>query len=73
MAELSKAQLDEVIARVIGDVTEEVAGHERAFGVADLGTRLADLAKVGGESAWTISYSTSSAFVEKGLPSVQGQ
>lgn len=65
MADVSREQLTEVVARVMRDVTSEVEQRERAFGVAELQTSLADLAKVGGESAWTISYSTSSASLEQ--------
>jgi hypothetical protein len=63
MAEISRDQLNEVVARVMNDVAQEVKGYEKAFRVTDLQTQLAGLAKVGGQAAWTISYSTSSASI----------
>jgi hypothetical protein len=65
MADISREQLTEVVTRVMGDVINEVERSERAFGVAELRTSVADLAKAGGEGAWTISYSTSSTSIEQ--------
>ena len=57
----TKEQLDSVLSRVSAEVAKEVSGGEaRGFQVADLRAQFADLVK-GGDVAWTISYSTSSA------------
>lgn len=60
MAEVSRDQLNEVVSRVMDDVMQEVKSEERAFGVADLRGHLKDLTTVGGNRAWSISYSTAS-------------
>ena len=49
----------------MNDVVQEVKGQERAFGVLDLRAQVTELGKVGGEAAWTISYSTSRTSIEK--------
>jgi hypothetical protein len=64
VTDVSKDQLREVVTRVVGDVMRETSAHEAAFGVADLQSHLGELAKVGGESAWTISYSTSRTSID---------
>lgn len=59
MAEISDEQLN-AIRRALADVSREVQSSEKAFGVADLGKTVADLAKVrGDQSAWKITYDTS--------------
>jgi hypothetical protein len=65
MADVSREQLNNVVARVLAEVGGEVQINEARFGVGDLRASLTDLAKVGGESAWTISYSTSSLSVDQ--------
>ena len=66
MAQISSDELRQVIERVTAEVAQETKGNEvKTFGVADLRSHLSDLAKVGGAQAWTISYSTSSASIEK--------
>jgi len=64
MAEVSQDQLRDVVARVVGDVMRETKANEAAFGVADLQSHLGELAKVGGDAAWTISYSTSRTSID---------
>jgi hypothetical protein len=65
MSELSREQVADVVSRVIEEVGQEVKAQERAFGVSDLQAQVAKFAKAGGESLWTISYSTSLASVER--------
>jgi hypothetical protein len=60
--------LNEIVARVTSQVLEETKGfEERYFAVGDLKSYLAGLGK-GPDSAWEISYKTTSAPVIEGLP-----
>lgn len=65
MSDTGSARLNEIFRRVSEEVSKEVGsggavGAASAFKVSDLRAQFADLVK-GGEAAWTISYSTSSA------------
>jgi len=64
MAEVSREQLSQVIDRVLSEVTREAGGYEKEFAVTDLRASVTDLGRAGGESAWEISYKTSSATIE---------
>lgn len=72
MSTYTKAQLNEIVARVTQEVTKEVTtGEARSFGVTDLRAQFPELGEVG-KRAWTISYSTASNIgINAGL--VQGQ
>lgn len=63
-AKRSESELQDIVTRVVSEVAREVESSEVAFGVADFKNHLRDLANAGGESAWTISYSTSSSRIE---------
>lgn len=65
MADLSESQIRNLIAQVSSEVNAETATREaEVFKVGSLREHLTDFAKFGGgESAWTISYSTSSGAV----------
>ena len=81
MTEAYEGRVREAVSRALSDVRSETEGQERAvFGVADLQTRASELSRVGGEVAWTISYSTAAAALERGtaterlsLPTVGGE
>jgi len=65
MADITSEKVRELVERVLAEVGDEVKGQEKAFGVADLHTSVAGLAKVGGLSAWEISYKTTHASLER--------
>ena len=65
MATKSEQELSEIVARVVAEVTQEVKDSEASFGVADLRNSVASLAKAGGPTAWSISYSTARSSIEK--------
>ena len=67
MADISRDKINEVVSRVMDEVANEVKALDGGFRVTDLHSQLANLGKANGNVAWTISYSTSSAAVEKGL------
>ena len=53
-------ELKDVINRVTADVLREMKGYEAGtFKVSDLRAQLEDLAEVGGNQAWKITYDTS--------------
>lgn len=66
MSDNNSLRLNEIFRRVSDEVAKEigtpVAPAANAFKVSDLRAQFSDLVK-GGEAAWTISYSTSSARV----------
>lgn len=65
MAELTRKQLDEVVARVTEEVANEVRTYEREmFRVGDLRSYLTELVDAGGGSAWKITYDTSSGVIQ---------
>ena len=81
MTELPPERISEAVSRALSEVRRETQSQEAAvFGVADLQARAVELNRVGGELAWTISYSTAAASIERGtaverlsLPTVGGQ
>lgn len=61
MADLSKDQLNELVARATKSIVEEMkTGEAKTFGVAELQSHLADL----GKQAWEITYKTSHAGID---------
>jgi len=65
MTTFSADQISEVLQRVLSEVGQEAQTYEKAFAVTDLRSSVAELGKVGGQAAWTISYSTRSADVAR--------
>jgi hypothetical protein len=76
MTEVPREQLERIITRVTEEFARDArTGEARAIAVADLQTQAENFNKVGGESTWTISYSTAAVEIEGGLnaPRVLGR
>jgi hypothetical protein len=72
MADISKEELNEIVARVTREVLGEVKAHEGAYRVSDLLTHLPEFA--GGDvAAWKISYDTSGITSIERRAGVEGQ
>lgn len=68
MAEMSQSQIRSAVERATAEVLAEVQGNEGAgFKVSDLRSQLDEFSggKFVGDNAWTISYSTAAAAIEK--------
>ncbi|EFC82945.1 hypothetical protein [Parafrankia sp. EUN1f] len=62
MAEISRAQIESIVTKVTEEFAQEAQVNEReALRVSDFSEHAATLNKIGGDSAWSISYSTSAA------------
>lgn len=68
MQEVPK-EINETVARITAAVLQEMKTNEVAtFGVADFRTHLAEMSRVGENSAWEISYKTSAATINPSAP-----
>jgi hypothetical protein len=64
MAEFTKEQIQEVVTRTLAQVNREAqVSEQKAFAVSDLHSQVVDRFGGGGQSAWEITYKTSSAVV----------